>query len=79
MNNRELRLLTDIIKQQHSVKKTQTISDLLFLDLGIYIDADRIEKIPSLKQTLFREVITTNKKGNVTLAKVIKYRSNVQK
>lgn len=78
MNNRDLRLLTDIIKQKHSVKKTQTISDLLLLDLGIVIGPSRIEKIPSLKQTLFKEVITT-KQGATKLVKVIKYRSNVQK
>jgi hypothetical protein len=73
MNNRELRLLTDIIKQVHSVKK-EKISDILLLDLGIDIPQERINKIPSLKQTLFKEVITTTQ-GRPKISKVIIFKN----
>ena len=73
MNNRELRLLTDIIKQVHSVKK-EKISDILLLDLGIDIPQERINNIPSHKQTFFREVITTTQ-GRPRLSKVIIFKN----
>lgn len=78
MNNKDIRLLTDIIKQIHTVKKEQTISELLLLELGIVVLPSRIKRIPSPKQTLFKEVITSTN-GRPKLIKVLKYRSNVQK
>lgn len=79
MNNREIRLLTDIIKQKYHYAKSPIVQYILLKNIfNIEVPLDRIKTLPSPKQTLFREVITT-KQGTPKLSKQLKYRSNVPK
>ena len=76
MNNKDIRLLTDIIRQRYShIKKPEDCHMVLKYEFHIEVPLDKLKKLPSTKQTLFRNVIT----GKQTLAKELRYKSNDHK
>jgi hypothetical protein len=80
MNNKELRLVLELIDLQYPVKDNEIKADLIRDILGFDIQSDQIERVAPFKQILFSRVVggvktSANGQPQVKITRVLKRRN----